>query len=161
MSSANEANIEAVNSERIPIEESYSLAAAKHEWMIEWRYKIFTRYYVSTGAIAATIGWLINTKNESLEDLVYLPIILGALNGLMFFIMNRRNKLLIDACEGLLVKIEKDHCEGVGVYTAWNFTNKWPPSYDVILGSLYLGTFLLLLLVCAVVYVTKNGITIA
>jgi len=134
----------AINTQRIPIEESYSLAASKHEWMIEWRYKIFTRYYVSTGAIAAAIAWLINTKNVSLEHLVYVPIFLGAINGLMFFIMNRRNKLLIDACEKLLVKIEKEHCEGLGVYTAWDVKKSWPPSYDVIFGGLYFGTFMFL-----------------
>jgi len=119
----------------------YGEAAQSYRYIVDWRYKILTRYFISSTAFVLAAKWIGETIPDNRKWIIAIPLVFGAISCLFFCAMDRRNKKMIDACSSIAADLEKER----GVYSVWSKLpkHKWPPSYDTILAFIYIGSAVL------------------
>ncbi len=127
-----------MNDSEVKPETLYGEAAASYRYIVDWRYKILTRYFITSTAFILAAKWMGEAIPENRTWLVGGPLVFGTISCFIFYAMDRRNKKMIDACSAVAANLENP----TGVYSEWCSLSKskWPPSYDAILAFIYLGS---------------------
>lgn len=124
----------------VKAETLYTEATQSYRYIVEWRYKILTRFFITVTAFVLAAAWLWRSTETDLKPFLFIPLFIGALSSIGFLAMDRRNKAMIDKSQDVARKLEEDR----GVYSAWAALPKWPPAYDVIVAIIYVASAVLL-----------------
>lgn len=110
----------------------------------EWRYKLMVSCFAGVAALFALAGWFY--QQRELRDFFSAPFFLAAIFSFASFFLDRRNGKILRECYRCGKEIEIDLI-GKGMIFESIGKNNTGVTYTLILGAVYLGVGVLLLLV--------------
>ncbi|MDH5324383.1 MAG: hypothetical protein OEZ68_21635 [Gammaproteobacteria bacterium] len=123
--------------------------------ILDWRYKVMTRYFVSMGLCGAAFKWVYET--EGIREYSFVPLLLAALVSISSYFMDRANNAMLSDQLKTGAKIEEKMGCGIKGWYTISYDRVKPYysgsdgySYSVILKWLYLLSFFVLFLLALV-----------
>jgi hypothetical protein len=130
--------------ERISEEKLYEENAKVAAIFWEWRHKIMTHFLTGMAAITALVGWLY--KQNGFSAWLCTPLLLGAALSHVSYLLDERNKKILEACLHVGSDLERQSEKGNGIYCFINdLHHNTKGSYTRILRTLYRASTYLLL----------------
>ena len=139
-------NITNTNDENIRL--LYVENSRHHLYLIDLRHKILVRYFIAVATLLVMAKWLLEMNNTDKFTYIWAPFLLMAILSLVFFFMEMRNTMIINACKSTGQQLELLLNEPSGIYSASLNIRKLYFSYGVVLKRLYLATAIISVTIC-------------
>ncbi len=81
----------------------------------EWRHKIMTHFFAGMAALIALIGWLYQQAG-GIRIWLCAPLFLGAVFSLVSYLLDKRNKRILERCYRIGKDVDKNSHEEGGIF---------------------------------------------
>jgi len=106
-----------------------------HLFMVDWRYKVMTRYFVGIGSLLIISKYLYD--KPEFKMFLFIPFLCSSLFSFIFGIMDNNNHLIIEAGKRVGVKLESILSNHSGLYSEMKSSYTPRFSYTRILFYMY------------------------
>lgn len=110
-------------------------------YLIEWRHKIMTRFFITIAALMYIVKWMSENPTIVKTVIISIPFTLAGIVSIMFFVLDRRNHQLMNVCVDVGIKLEgKIDKNTKGYYSTVAEAKRGVITYTAILSIMYWGT---------------------
>ncbi len=116
----------------------YAQTAKVAETFWEWRHKVMTRFFATTGGILLVAGWFY--KDPRLKTWTFAPFLIGACLSMLSHLLDRVNTHVLRDCYRIAADLEGKMASGGGIFTCIENIHYHKGSYHAVLRFVYLST---------------------
>lgn len=111
-----------------------------HLHLVDLRHRVLIRYLFSTAALMVFAKWIFESTEPLVRCAMFAPCLLATLATLVFYFMDKRNTMVINASKTAGKKIEENISDIPGIYRTVSDSNARYIPHGLVSMSLYLGS---------------------